>query len=481
MNERIIKTQQKKRISKAVTSYWIGLTTLVSISGVFGLISTIFVSFVEPAAGGSGIPEVKCYLNGVKVPRLIRFKTLICKAFGVIFSVGSGLCAGREGPMVHLGAAAAAGLCQGKSTSFPCIDVNILRPFRNDKMKRDYITGGVAAGIAGAFGAPIAGVLFSMEEVASFWNQHLTWRNLFCTITTITVVNTLMSGLKEGGTFGLFSEPQLVVLGSFESQINKGYNLSQFPIFALIGIFGGLTGSLFIAFNKRVTILRRKFILKRSPIVWAIEAVLFTCLTAAIAYVLSMTEGVFHCVDISYSSDNDLKRFAFHCPEGTFNDMSSLFYTPSEDAIKNLLHVNSGYSYQTLILFFVTYFILLSLSFGIAVPSGLFIPSLIMGSCMGRLIGQFAQYLLPDVVGIDPGTFALLGAASVLGGVMRLTISLTVILMEGTSRLLSLFLVGLVAAVFHHLFTHHCRHQRGCVRSSDRLHSDHRQVGWRHL
>ena len=51
----------------------------------------------QPAAGGSGIPEVKCYLNGLKIPHIVRFKTLVCKIVGVIGSVAASLAVGPEG------------------------------------------------------------------------------------------------------------------------------------------------------------------------------------------------------------------------------------------------------------------------------------------------------------------------------------------------------------------------------------------------
>lgn len=44
----------------------------------------------QPVAAGSGVPEIKCYLNGVKVPGIVRLRTLVCKAFGVLFSVAGG-------------------------------------------------------------------------------------------------------------------------------------------------------------------------------------------------------------------------------------------------------------------------------------------------------------------------------------------------------------------------------------------------------
>lgn len=59
------------------------------------LIGSILVAYVEPIASGSGIPQVKCYLNGVKIPRVVRIKTLFVKSIGVICSVVGGLAGGK--------------------------------------------------------------------------------------------------------------------------------------------------------------------------------------------------------------------------------------------------------------------------------------------------------------------------------------------------------------------------------------------------
>ena len=80
---------------------WVALNVIPVIIGSF------LISYIEPVAGGSGIPQVKCYLNGVKIPRIVRIKTLICKAVGVTLSVLGGLAVGKEGPMIHSGAVVA--------------------------------------------------------------------------------------------------------------------------------------------------------------------------------------------------------------------------------------------------------------------------------------------------------------------------------------------------------------------------------------
>lgn len=59
------------------------------------LIGSVLVAYVEPIAAGSGIPQVKCYLNGVKIPRVVRIKTLFVKSVGVVCSVVGGLAGGK--------------------------------------------------------------------------------------------------------------------------------------------------------------------------------------------------------------------------------------------------------------------------------------------------------------------------------------------------------------------------------------------------
>lgn len=104
----------------------------------------------------------------------MRCLTMVVKGVGVVLCVSGGLAAGKEGPMIHIGSVIAAGLSQGR-LRFCNVSLKCLRIFRNDQEKRDFVSAGAAAGVAAAFGAPVGGLLFSLEEGSSFVYQRLTW------------------------------------------------------------------------------------------------------------------------------------------------------------------------------------------------------------------------------------------------------------------------------------------------------------------
>lgn len=151
----------------------------------------------------------------MKVPGIVRLRTLLCKVFGVLFSVAGGLFVGKEGPMIHSGAVVGAGLPQFQSISLRKIQFNFPY-FRSDRDKRDFVSAGAAAGVAAAFGAPIGGTLFSLEEGSSFWNQGLTWKVLFCSMSATFTLNFFRSGIQFG-SWGSFQLPGLLNFGEFKS------------------------------------------------------------------------------------------------------------------------------------------------------------------------------------------------------------------------------------------------------------------------
>jgi H+/Cl- antiporter ClcA len=75
-------------------------------------------------------------------------------------------------------------------------------------------------------------------------------------------------------------------------------------------------------------------------------------------------------------------------------------------------------------------------TYGLFIPSGLFVPSLATGAAYGRIVGQLVHTFKPSA---NVGVYALVGAASFLGGVVRMTISLTVIMVEATDNVIFSF------------------------------------------
>jgi chloride channel 7 len=124
------------------------------------LVSAALCLIWAPAAVGSGIPEVKAYLNGVRVLRFSRARLFLVKILGTILSVSSGLAIGPEGPLVHMGAILGASCTKisnlllwmfphSSSTSrlwtFLTMD---LAHFATDAERRDLVSIGAAAGFA---------------------------------------------------------------------------------------------------------------------------------------------------------------------------------------------------------------------------------------------------------------------------------------------------------------------------------------------
>jgi chloride channel 7 len=109
----------------------------------------------EPMAAGSGIPEIKAFLNGVNLNNVVRMPVLVAKVIGMCFSCSAGLPLGKEGPMIHAGSIIGAAVSQGNTISIGFdTSWNIFQDLRNDHTKRDYVTFGAAAGVAAAFRAP---------------------------------------------------------------------------------------------------------------------------------------------------------------------------------------------------------------------------------------------------------------------------------------------------------------------------------------
>ncbi|XWS11548.1 hypothetical protein CRYUN_Cryun37aG0007800 [Craigia yunnanensis] len=413
---------------------------------VLAVAAAALCAYIAPAAAGSGIPEVKAYLNGIDAPSILAPSTLFVKIFGSILGVAAGFVVGKEGPMVHTGACIAYLLGQGGSRKYR-LTWKWLRYFNNDRDRRDLITCGAAAGVAAAFRAPVGGVLFALEEAASWWRSALLWRTFFTTAVVAVVLRGFID-LCRSGKCGLFGQGGLIMFDV--NSANPTYSVPDLLAIIFLGIIGGVLGSLYNYFVDKV-LRTYNIINKKGPSFKILLVITVSLLTSFCSYGLPWLSQCIPCTAHLPTPDQcptvgrsgNYKNF--QCLPTHYNDLASLFLNTNDDAIRNLLRsgTEKEFHLSTLFLFFVAIYCLGIITYGIAVPSGLFIPVILAGASYGRLTGT----LLAPILNLDVGLFALLGAASFLGGTMRMTVSLCVIVLELTNSLLMLPWVMLVLLI----------------------------------
>lgn len=160
---------------------------------------------------------------------------------GSIGAVSAGLDLGKEGPLVHIGSCIASLLGQGGPDNYR-VKWRWLRYMNNDRDRRDLITCGAAAGVCAAFRSPVGGVLFALEEVATWWRSALLWRTFFSTAIVVVVLRAFIE-ICRSGECGLFGEGGLIMFDV--STVTVTYRwMDIFPV-VVIGIIGGVLGSLY--------------------------------------------------------------------------------------------------------------------------------------------------------------------------------------------------------------------------------------------
>ncbi|MDT2755113.1 ClC family H(+)/Cl(-) exchange transporter [Enterococcus pseudoavium] len=174
----------EKMMEQIVTLYlWFRTNPLWLIPWVFVMLACAFFLGAliksEPNIKGSGIPQVEGTLQGEL--KLNWFSILWKKFIGGVLAVGSGLFLGREGPSIQLGAMIGQGF--GEYTHATTSE------------KKIFISSGAAAGLGAAFNAPIAGLLFVVEEVHHHFSP-LIWLTSLTAALTANLVSLNFFGLK---------------------------------------------------------------------------------------------------------------------------------------------------------------------------------------------------------------------------------------------------------------------------------------------
>jgi CIC family chloride channel protein len=292
----------------------------------------LMVIKIAPEASGSGIQEIEAYLIH---QRQIYWKRLIpVKFIAGALAIGSKMLLGREGPTIQLGGSLGAMLAE---------------KFKFDQDFKDcLVAAGAAAGLATAFNAPLAGVLFVTEEMRRSFGFSI-FR--FKQILTCVVASTIMNYLVLGGA------PQLV-LPSLSLP-----NVSVVFVFFLLGVFIGLFGFIYNGFTMWVLELKEKLNFNQQRV--------FVLLMGAMI-------GTLAIIQPNYVGEG---------------------YLLIENALKTLMPLH------VLLLLFVIRFILGILCYATAVPGGIFSPMLALGTLLGLMVFNIF-FDRNNQLGLSPEMFA---------------------------------------------------------------------------
>ncbi|TFK39947.1 Cl-channel protein [Crucibulum laeve] len=371
---------------------------------MFAASAAVLVVTYAPYAFHTGIPEIKAILGGYVFDAFLTPWTLLIKALGLALAVASGLSLGKEGPLVHVAC------CMAYLLS------KIFKQFRNNEaQKRKLLAAAAAAGVSVAFGSPLGGVLFGLEELDTFSNEsEVMWRGFVAS--AIAAVS--LQWVNPFGTAKL-----VLFQVTFVSDTWRAFELIPW---LTLGVIGGVLGSLLIRLNVEVALYRRNSILADWPV---LEVVCVSAITAAISYLVVFTRV----------QTSELVSNLFQECDPTKGDFHGLC-NPS--ALRQNVFL--------LILTAAIKLLLTAWTFGMMIPAGIFLPTIAIGACLGRAVGLLTQALYrayptawiflscppdPSVRCISPGFYAVIGASAMLGGVTRMTISLVVILFELTGAL----------------------------------------------
>ncbi|KAI6191174.1 hypothetical protein M3Y97_00199300 [Aphelenchoides bicaudatus] len=392
---------------------WIVLSAWTAYNCLLVAIAAWLVLYVSAASAGSGIPLIKSFLNGVHIPGVVTFKTLVSKSLGRCM-LGCGWFS--KGPMIHSGAAVAALVSQGKIGNKR---LRLCESFQNDREKRDFVSAGAAAGVSAAFAAPIRR------------------RSVFTAMVSTFTLNLFLSFFY--GRPGFLSWNGLANFGVFE---NGAYNVWEIPFFALIGALGGILGALFNALNARLAKFRKRYI--KNKFQKFFEAILVAAASAFCGFLTLFL--IDDCVAIGVNPRlTDVTKL--WCERGKYSAVANLFFQNPEESVKSLLHSPfNAFRPITLLVFSVETFILTMWTYGLSVPGGLFIPLLMCGAAWGRLVGLGVDSLFPTIVNWHRSRQVYLRVFSKntnfrslllelphnLVAWLGMTISLTAIIMEAT-------------------------------------------------
>ena len=357
------------KIITLLTDPWSIALYFLALLGLALIVGLLMKS--EPLIKGSGIPQVEGQIQGYFSPSW--FKVLSRKFLGGCLCILGGLSLGREGPSIQLGAMAAQGV-SGR-----------IKLSRADQ--RYLLTCGACAGLAAAFNAPLAGLMFGLEEIQKNFSSRAIFPALIASFTA-DVVSKIFFG--TGASLGI-------------SLPTDALPLRFYWLYLLLGPLMGLCGAIY---NKTLFGLNKAY--RQGPWPSWLQPILPFMLAGVLALTMPQVLGGGH----------DL-----------ITGMAAAEFT-----VRMLLVLLAGK------------FIFSMLSFCSGAPGGIFFPLLVLGGMVGSLFGQFAvAYLgLPEEMALR---FMLLGMAGMFSAVVRAPLTGIILVLEMSASLTQLVGLSIVAGL----------------------------------
>ena len=317
-----------------------------------------FLSKLRPMIRGSGIPQIKGELRGIMWHRWLS--ELPLKFVSAILSIGAGLSLGREGPSVQMGGYI------GKAMS--------RIGHRSPAELRYLMISGAAAGLSAAFNAPLAGVLFALEELHKQFSPLM----LLCAMAA-----SAMGDFVSSHFFGMrpsFSFPEIIPL-----------SLSRFPWLILLGLLAAAGGDLF---KKSLYFSQSLYSKLHVPMI--VRPVVPLLVSVPLGFFLAETIGGGH-------------ELVEHLAVARYSLM----------LLAGLFFVKLAFS---------------GLSYGAGTAGGIFLPLLVCGALLGTAFGT-VLFRLGLVAEIEIVNFLILGMAAFFTAVVRAPVTGTVLILEMSGNL----------------------------------------------
>ena len=405
-------------------------------------LSAAVVHLVAPSAAGSGIPQMKCVLAGVKFSQVrdyLSMRTMLAKSVSMVLAFGGGLSIGKEGPFVHISSCVAMAL----------IRLPLFRRIgQSDHLRNQVLAAGCAAGVASTFGAPVGGVLFSIEVTCTYYSVSHLWKAMFTA-----VCGALVFRVAERTTGS-----KAFSITDFGDMSELLYNGEIFA-FGFLGAFCGLLGAAFVHATASLVRLVRTL---RKRLAEELDAPAKPAAAAAAANNGGRAKKSWlrSRLTTQHVAAALLSRYGYTLVVAFTSAMLTFpfgFFRSSPQEVTNELFGSAPFDFTArwsnpslvlnLTIFIVCKFVFTTIAVGCPISCGVFTPVFLVGAATGRCFGEILNDLTPSSHVITAGGYAVVGAAAMAAGVTR-TVSTSVIVFELTGQLSHMLpvLVAVLAA-----------------------------------